>query len=86
MKIKAITPAGTEPVYNMTVEEHHNYLIHGGVVLKNCDAMRYYSVMRTLAAERAIAPVAYDTDDAVDYDEAMTGGDMSDDYMSYGGG
>jgi hypothetical protein len=41
--------------------------------------------MRTLAAERAVAPIEYE-DNVLDYDENMTGGDMSDDYMNYGGG
>jgi phage terminase large subunit len=50
-----------------------------------CDALRYFASMRTLAAERAVAPVEYE-DNVLDYDENMTGGDMSDDYMNYGGG
>ena len=49
MKIKSITKAGVEPVYNMTVDEHHNYMIHGGLILKNCDALRYFCVMRQVA-------------------------------------
>lgn len=85
MKIKSVTKVGVEPVYNMTVDEHHNYMIHGGVILKNCDALRYFASMRTLAAERAIAPIQYE-DNVLDYDENMTGGDMTDDYMNYGGG
>lgn len=46
MKIKSITKAGVEPVYNMTVDEHHNYMIHGGLILKNCDSLRYFCIMR----------------------------------------
>ena len=42
MKIMAITPAGTADVYNITVDTYHNFLIKGGVVLKNCDAIRYF--------------------------------------------
>ena len=56
MRIKSIKPAGIEPVYNMTVEEFHNYLIHGGIILKNCDAARYFAVTRTLGAERVDVP------------------------------
>ena len=86
MLVKSIKPAGIEPVYNMTVEEYHNYLIHGGVILKNCDAARYFAVTRTLGAERVDVPEEPEfEDDAVDYDEEMTGGDMTDDYMAYGG-
>lgn len=71
----------------MTVEEYHNYLIHGGIVLKNCDAMRYFCVTRTLGAE---PPTPQQTaepedDETVDYDEEMTGGEMTEDYLTYGG-
>lgn len=87
MRVKSIKPAGVEPVYNMTVDEFHNYLIHGGIVLKNCDAARYFCVTRTLSAEPPKPPVeedfgTYDTD----YDEAMTGGDTDASYLTYGGG
>ena len=51
MKAKRISSAGIEPVYNMTVEDCHNYLIRGGIVLKNCDALRYYAITRTLGAQ-----------------------------------
>lgn len=71
----------------MTVEEYHNYLIHGGVILKNCDAARYFAVTRTLGAEQMEQPdVEDETDSAVDYDDAMTGGEMTEDYLTYGGG
>lgn len=86
MRVKSIKPAGIEPVYNMTVDEFHNYLIHGGIILKNCDAARYFCVTRTLGAEPPKQIVEEDIETAVtDYDEAMTGGDMDDGYMSYGG-
>ena len=40
--IKAINPVGIEPVYNMEVEELHNFSVNGGIVVHNCmDAMRY---------------------------------------------
>lgn len=87
MKVKAILPAGKEPVYNMTVEEFHNYIIHGGIALKNCDALRYFCVTRTLGAEKA-EPNRYsdfDSDQNVSYDEEMTGGEMDRSYLNYGG-
>ena len=88
MKIKSITPAGIEPVFNMTVDEHHNYLIRGGVVLKNCDAARYFAITRTLGAELPPEPEE-DTllsGGAADYDEEMTGGDTDESYLNFGGG
>lgn len=52
-----------------------------------CDAMRYYAVTRTLGAD---LPAASDEDEepggySVDYDDEMTGGDMDDGYLAYGG-
>ena len=53
-----------------------------------CDALRYYSVTRKLAGERDTGK-----DDGLDefqrgtdYDEAMTGEDMDQSYLTYGGG
>jgi len=52
-----------------------------------CDALRYFAVTRTLTAERAEVTETYeDKDAAVDYDEAMTGGEMNEGYLAYGGG
>ena len=86
MRIKSIKPAGIEPVYNMTVEEFHNYLIHGGIILKNCDAVRYFCITRTLGAERFIEQEDELLAERVtDYDEEMTGGDVDASYLTYGG-
>lgn len=40
-KIKNIRYLGKEDVYNMQVKEHHNYSVNGGLILHNCDALRY---------------------------------------------
>ena len=86
MRIKSIKPAGIEPVYNMTVEEFHNYLIHGGIILKNCDAVRYFCITRTLGAERFIEQEdELLAERGTDYDEEMTGGDVDASYLTYGG-
>lgn len=85
MKIKKITPSGTETVYNMTVEKHHNYLISGGIILKNCDALRYYCQSRFLAPEIQ-SQYQYDDDDeetVMDYQTAMCGGSASASYITY---
>ena len=53
-----------------------------------CDAARYFAVTRLLGAE---LPVKQDAPDPLfdeaetDYDEEMTGGEMTEDYMAYGG-
>lgn len=50
MEILRIDYAGCETVYNMAVDDYHNMVTAGGVVTHNCDALRYYSVMRPLPA------------------------------------
>lgn len=72
-------------MYNMTVDEFHNYVIFGGVILKNCDAIRYFAIARTLGAQMAEPVDDYDDDGIVDYEDAMTGGEMDSSYLSYGG-
>lgn len=51
-----------------------------------CDAARYFAITRTMQPEMA-KPVSYedDFDTEEDYDEAMTGGEMDDSYLFYGG-
>lgn len=40
--IKSITPIGYEDVYNMEVEDFHNFAIEDGLIVHNCiDAFRY---------------------------------------------
>ena len=41
--IKGIEPCGLADVYNMEVEENHNYIVNGGIIVHNCmDATRYF--------------------------------------------
>lgn len=49
--IRSIRKVGTQPVYNMTVDDVHNYMIEGNVIVKNCDALRYFCVYWTLPAD-----------------------------------
>ena len=32
---------GYEDVYNLEVEEFHNFAINGGLIVHNCDSVRY---------------------------------------------
>lgn len=42
-KIKSIKYLGKEDVYNMEVENHHNFSVNGGLIVHNCmDAVRYF--------------------------------------------
>lgn len=53
-KIKSIKYAGKKAVYNLYVKDLHNFLIQGNVVSHNCDALRYFCIYWTLAAENPI--------------------------------
>lgn len=47
MKIKSITKAGLEPVFNLEVPETHAFSIAGGLITHNCyDAIRYWCISR----------------------------------------
>lgn len=50
------------------------------------DSLRYFCITRTLGAEKAIDPIDDDFDIAESYDDAMTGGEASASYITYGGG
>lgn len=41
--IAGIKPLGRQPVYNMEVDEYHNFSVNGGIIVHNCmDATRYF--------------------------------------------
>lgn len=46
-KIVSIKPIGKKPVFNMFVEDTHNFLIQNNVISHNCDGLRYYSIYWT---------------------------------------
>lgn len=46
-RIKSITPAENQDVYNMEVEKVHNFAVNGGLIVHNCDALRYFAVYWT---------------------------------------
>lgn len=47
MKIKSIRRAGTADVYNMEVEDTHDFVIQGGLISHNCaDEWRYFCMAR----------------------------------------
>lgn len=84
MKISTIRRIGIAPVYNMTVKEHHNFMVAGNVILHNCDAVRYYCVSRVLPAEAILAKEEYwddDEDGDEDYDQFMRGGEITAGYL-----
>lgn len=49
--VKSVEPAGIADVYNMEVEDTHDYVVNGGFVAHNCyDCVRYFAQARPLAA------------------------------------
>jgi hypothetical protein len=49
MKVKSIRYVGKADVYNMNVEDTHDFVIQGGIVAHNCDSLRYFCMMRPIA-------------------------------------
>lgn len=63
MKVKSIKPAGYADVYNMEVEETHDFVIQGGVISHNCaDEWRYMCMSRPIAPLKPVEqqPVYFD--------------------------
>lgn len=53
VKIKSITFAGNADVFNMEVEDTHNYVVNGGFVAHNCyDELRYVCMDHPVAATK----------------------------------
>ena len=46
-KVKAVRYAGIEDTYDLTVKDHHNFSICGGLIVHNCvESIRYGSMSR----------------------------------------
>jgi hypothetical protein len=49
IKVKSVTYAGKADVFNMEVEDTHNFVIQGGVIAHNCpDEIRYMCMSRPI--------------------------------------
>ena len=60
MKVKSITYAGKADVYNMEVEDTHNFVIQGGVISHNCaDEVRYFCMSRPIKPRIPSKPDEY---------------------------
>lgn len=61
MKVVSVKSVGRSPVYNMTVDETHDFVINGGVISHNCDDVRYFCMMNPIAPriiEKAYEPIS----------------------------
>lgn len=58
--IQGIKPCGKQPVYNMEVDQHHNFSVNGGVIVHNCmDDIRYFvmTILRHKAGKKPYTPL-----------------------------
>lgn len=68
-KVKSIKCIGKEPVYNMEVENHHNFSVNGGLIVHNC---RYGIMSRPNATQtsKTINIAKFPNDIQEDYNNA----------------
>lgn len=72
MKVKEIRPAGYADVFNMEVEETHDFAVESGVIVHNCyDELRYVC-MRNPIAPRRRAPDKPRPYDPLELEESNT--------------
>lgn len=56
--VKAVEIEGCEDVYNMEVKDNHNFAVSGGLIIHNCDAMRYWvKTMKLLKPQTKYTPL-----------------------------
>lgn len=63
MKIKSIKYAGKADVYNMEVEDTHDFVIQGGIISHNCaDELRYMCMSKPIEPRKTVPrrPKMYD--------------------------
>ena len=52
--VKSIKKANPEPVYNMEVEDNHNFAVNDGLIVHNCmDDSRYFCKTMRLAVKNS---------------------------------
>ena len=57
MKVKDIRPAGAADVYNLEVEETHDFAVESGIIVHNCyDELRYVCMKNPISPPPAAEP------------------------------
>lgn len=57
MRVKAIRPAGAADVYNLEVEETHDFAVESGIIVHNCyDELRYACMKNPISPPAAAEP------------------------------
>ena len=83
-KVKGIYPLNNEDVYNMEVENHHNYSVNGGFILHNCDSLRCFCIARLIPVKQPQEPRHFNFNFEKPKPDNYFG-NMTDEYMEYGG-
>ena len=78
MRVKEIRPAGVADVYNMEVDDTHDFAVQGGVIVHNCADMCRYICMA-----RPITPQIPEPQKARPYDPLSTDDTTTDPYEFY---
>lgn len=61
-RLLSVKKAGRADVYNMEVDDYHNYAIDGGLIVHNCESLRYALMSRPSRSKppKIIKPKPYD--------------------------
>ena len=82
VKVKGVYPAGIEDVYNMEVDNHHNYCVNGGYILHNCDSLRAFAASRLYSSNEP-KPRTYEWEEE-DNEDSYFGGSVTESYLNGG--
>ena len=80
-KVKSVKSVGIAQVFNMTVDVFHNFMVQRNVIVKNCDACRYFCISRVLKTVEEEAVQLQDELDEEEYETYMTGGEINNAYI-----
>ena len=62
MRVKSIKKFGKADVYNLEVDDTHDFVIQGGVISHNCaDEVRYFCMSRPIKPRVATPPDTYNS-------------------------
>lgn len=50
--VRKVEKVKNEDVYNLNVDDVHNYILENGAISKNCDALRYFVKTMRVAQEK----------------------------------
>ena len=71
-KVKSVERIGSADVYNMEVKEFHNFSVNGGIIVHNCDSLRYFAVEYPIVAIKPVPPKVYATYDEYAHDKIFS--------------